>query len=200
MPWQPGGGAKIKVMEPTVLSFASSAQFDSWLQSNYATTQELWVRIFKKGSGTPSVTWNDCVVVAISWGWIDGVRKALDEVSYLQRLTPRRLRSNWSKRNCEIAERLIAEGRMQPAGLAHVEAARSDGRWDRAYAGSAQMVIPDDFLAALKSNVAAATFYETLDRRNLFAIYYRLQTAKRPETRAKRISAIVEQLARREGF
>lgn len=181
-------------------SFETADQLARWLKANHASERELWVRIFKKGSGRPSVTWDDCVVVAIAWGWIDGQRKSLDEVSYLQRLTPRRPKSNWSKKNCEHAERLIAEGRMQPAGLAHVEAARADGRWEQAYAGSSAMVIPDDFLAALQKNRAAKRFFATLDRKNLFAIYHRLHTAKRPETRARRIETIIAQLARGEAF
>ena len=156
---------------------------------------ELWVRVFKKDSGTPTVIWNDCVVAAIAWGWIDGKRKSLDEVSFLQRLTPRRTRSNWSKRNREHAERLIAVGRMQPPGLAHARAAREDGRWEQAYSGSADMVIPNDFLQALRKNRAAEQFFAALDRRNLYAIYHRLQTAKRPETRKKRIADTVVQLA-----
>jgi uncharacterized protein YdeI (YjbR/CyaY-like superfamily) len=129
-------------------------------------------------------------------GWIDGQRKAIDEVSFMQRLTPRRPRSSWSKKNCALAESLIADGRMHAPGLAQVEAARRDGRWERAYAGSAEMTIPDDFLAALKENVAAKIFYATLDRRNLFAIYHRVHSAKKPETRTKRIHVIVDQLAR----
>jgi uncharacterized protein YdeI (YjbR/CyaY-like superfamily) len=181
-------------------SFATPAQFAKWLKSNHAKESELWVRMFKKGSGTPSVNWDDCVVVAIAWGWIDGQRRSFDEVSFIQRFTPRRAKSSWSKRNCEHAERLIAEGRMQPSGLVHVEAARKDGRWDKAYVGSAEMVIPDDFLMELRKNRAAKKLFETLDRRNLFAIYWRLQTAKREETRQKRIYDIIAKLARGEGF
>ncbi len=181
-------------------SFATIEHLEQWLEVHHANTTELWVRIFKKDSGTPSVTWNDCVLAAIAWGWIDGHKKSLDDVSFLQRLTPRRPKSNWSKKNTEHAERLIAEGRMQPSGLAHVTAARSDGRWQKAYAGSADMVMPDEFLAALKKNRKANAFFDTLDRRNLFAIYHRLQTAKRPETRLKRIADIVARLARNEAF
>lgn len=181
-------------------SFATADQLDAWLKKHHATEKELWIRMFKKDSKTPSVDWNDCVVTAIAWGWIDGQRKSLDEVSFLQRLTPRRPRSNWSKKNCEHAERLIAEGRMQPAGLLHVQAARADGRWDQAYAGSSEMVIPDDFLEALKKSAAAKKFFATLNRQNLFAIYHRLQTAKRPETRKKRIEAIIAQLASGKAF
>lgn len=181
-------------------AFETPRQLETWLKKNHATASELWVRIFKKDSGTPTVTWDDCVVAAIAWGWIDGHKKSLDAVSYLQRLTPRRARSNWSKRNTEHAERLIAEGRMQPAGLAHVETARQDGRWAQAYAGSAGMAVPEDFLEALRHVPAAQRFFETLNRANLYAIYHRLQTAKRPETRKKRIAAIIAQLARGEAF
>ncbi len=180
--------------------FEMPHQLEDWLKLNHEAQRELWVRIFKKDSQTPTVTWNDCVVAAIAWGWIDAQRKSLDQFSFLQRLTPRRPRSNWSKRNCEHAERLIAEGRMQPPGLAHVQAARQDGRWERAYFGSADMVIPDDFLEELRRTPAAEQFFLTLDRRNLYVIYHRLQTAKRLETRKKRISDIVSQLACGETF
>jgi uncharacterized protein YdeI (YjbR/CyaY-like superfamily) len=188
------------MVAPTGVAFATSTHLEKWLRANHARETELWVRIYKKGSGTPSVDWNDCVVAALAWGWIDGHKKSLDEESFLQRLTPRRPKSNWSQKNCAHAERLIAEGRMQPAGLAHVEAARADGRWAQAYAGSATMVIPDDFLAALAKNAAAKRFYATLDRRNLFSIYHRVTTAKREATRTKRIADIVAKLARGEVF
>lgn len=185
---------------PEARSFETADQLEAWLNENHQTRRELWVRIFKKESGTPTVTWSDCVVAAIAWGWIDGQRKSLDDVSFLQRLTPRRARSSWSKKNREHAERLIAEGRMQPAGLGHVEAARQDGRWEQAYSGSADMVIPDDFLQELQKSPAANQFFATLNRRNLYVIYHRVQTAKRPETRSKRIAALVAQLARGEAF
>ena len=185
---------------PEARSFETADQLEKWLKANHATQRELWIRIYKKDSGTPTVTWNDCVVAALVWGWIDGQRKSLDEVSFLQRLTPRRARSNWSKRNREHAERLIAEGRMQPSGLAHVEAARQDGRWEKAYSGSSEMVIPDDFLEELRKNRPAQEFFETLDRGNLFVIYHRLQTARRLETRKKRIRDMLAQLARGEAF
>ena len=181
-------------------SFETADQLEKWLKANYGTQRELWVRIFKKNSGTPTVTWNDCVVAAITWGWIDGQRKSLDEVSFLQRLTPRRPRSDWSMRNREHAERLIAEGRMQLPGLAHVQTARRDGRWEQAYSGSANMVIPDDFLEETRQNPAAERCFAALDRRSLYVIYYRLRTAKRLETRRKRIADMVAQLARGEAF
>lgn len=181
-------------------SFATPRHLESWLKKHHATETELWVRIFKKDSGTPSVNWNDCVIAAIAWGWIDGHKKALDDVSFLQRLTPRRPRSNWSKKNCAHAEQLMKDGRMQPSGLVHVEAARKDGRWEAAYAGSAELVIPDDFLKELRKNPAAKKFYGTLNRANLFAIYHRLQTAKRPETRARRLENMIAQLAEGKAF
>ncbi|QDL52916.1 YdeI/OmpD-associated family protein [Rhodoferax aquaticus] len=183
---------------PTHLTFETPEQLHAWLQVNHASETELFVRIFKKGTGQPSVTWDDCVVAAIAWGWIDGVRKALDETSFLQRLTPRRKRSNWSQKNVQHAERLIAQGRMQAAGLAQVEAARSDGRWASAYAGSATMVIPEDFLAALQNDPAALAFYATLKRQSLFTIYHRLHSAKRPETREKRMTEVLAKLGRAE--
>jgi uncharacterized protein YdeI (YjbR/CyaY-like superfamily) len=184
--------------EPRV--FEMPHQLEEWLKLNHEAQRELWVRIFKKDSGTPTVSWNDCVVAAIAWGWIDGQRKSLDQFSFLQRLTPRRPRSDWSKRNCEHAERLISEGRMQSPGLAHVQAARQDGRWEQAYSGSADMVIPDDFLEELRRTPAAEQFFAALDRRNLYVIYHRIQTAKRLETRKKRIADMVSQLACGETF
>lgn len=182
------------------LAFARPADLADWLAEHHQTSSELWVRIFKAGSRTPSVTWNDCVVEAIRFGWIDGLKRAGDERSYLQRLTPRRPGANWSVKNRAHADRLIAEGRMNPAGLAHVMAARADGRWDAAYAGSANMVIPQDFMDALATMPEAEAFFRTLDRKNLFPIYYRLQTAKRPETRARRMQQILDQLSRGERF
>lgn len=131
--------------KPTHLTFETPEQLDAWLRVNHASETELWVRTFKKGTGQPSVTWDNCVVAAICWGWIDGLRKGLDDTSFLQRLTPCRARSSWSQKNVQHAERLIAQGHMQAAGLAYVEAARNDGRWASAYAGSATMVMPETF-------------------------------------------------------
>lgn len=185
---------------PEPISFTTRADLEKWLKANHDKKQELWIRMFKKGSGTPSVDWQDCVVASLAWGWIDGVRRTFDDVSFIQRFTPRRAKSTWSKKNCEIAEQLIAEGHMQPSGLVHVESARKDGRWESAYAGSSQMVIPDDFLAELEKNSAAKKFYATLNRQNLFAIYHRLTTAKKPETRTRRITAMIAQLAEGKPF
>ncbi len=180
------------------LSFATLADLEGWLSVHHAKETELWVRMYKKGTGVASIAWEDLVIAGLTWGWIDGVRKSFDDVSFVQRLTPRRPKSSWSKKNCEHAERLITEGRMKPSGLVHVESAKKDGRWERAYAGSSEMVIPDDFVKAVKKNAAAKKLYATLNRANLFAIYHRLQSAKTPETRAKRIATIIEKLARGE--
>lgn len=185
---------------PKSIAFADAAELGAWLADHHDRCSELWVQIFKAGSGKRSVTWTDCVIEAIRFGWIDGRKLPLDETSFLQRLTPRKPKSNWSARNREHATRLIAEGRMTSAGLAHVEAAKADGRWESAYAGSAAMTIPQDFLEALKTMPAAKAFFETLDRKNLYAIYYRLHTAKRPQTRAKRVKEIVSKLDRGERF
>jgi uncharacterized protein YdeI (YjbR/CyaY-like superfamily) len=183
-----------------ILSFTNSGELGAWLEEHHSASSQLWVRIFKVGSGLPSVTWADCVVEAIRFGWIDGQKRAFDDISFLQRLTPRKPGSNWSAKNREHVSRLAAEGRMTAAGMAHVDAARANGRWEAAYAGSAAMVLPKDFLAAVGVRPAAKTFFATLDRKNLYAIYHRLQTAKRPETRARRMEAILGQLERGERF
>jgi len=180
------------------IPFADVAALHDWLAANHASAPELWMRIYKKGSGVASVTWAEAVPEMLCWGWIDGMSKSRGPDVYVQRFTPRRPRSNWSQVNVAHVERLIAEGRMQPAGLAEVEAAKADGRWERAYAGQGDFEMPAAFLAALKANPAAAAFYETLDRQNRFAIYHRLATVKREETRARKIAGFVAQLARGE--
>lgn len=182
------------------IAFRDARELGDWLAEHHADSSELWVRIFKAASGTSSVTWTDCVVEAIRFGWIDGQKQPLDAQSFLQRLTPRKPKSDWSAKNREHATGLIAEGRMTPAGLAHVEAAKADGRWDSAYEGSAAMTIPRDFLEALEARPAAKAFFATLDRKNLYPIYYRLQTAKRPETRVRRMAQMLDQLDRGERF
>ncbi len=184
----------------TILPFATPADLAAWLGAHNEGASELWVRIFRKGSGTASVDWLDCVVGALAFGWIDGQKLPLDDLSYLQRLTPRKPGSNWSAKNRDHAERLIAEGRITAAGQRQVSAAKADGRWQDAYAGSSAMQIPQDFLDALEANPAAKAFFQTLDRKNLYPIYYRLQTARRPETRARRMHAMLDRLARGERF
>lgn len=182
------------------LTFQSPAELGNWLAEHHDGATELWVRIFKVRSGRPSVTWTECVIEALRFGWIDGQKKPFDADSFLQRLTPRTAKSSWSAKNRGHALKLVAEGRMTPAGQAQIDAAKADGRWERAYAGSAEMTIPQDFLDALETLPAARAFFQTLDRKNLFPIYYRLHTAKRPETRARRMERILEQLSRGERF
>ncbi|MCG3206727.1 MAG: hypothetical protein FOGNACKC_00326 [Anaerolineae bacterium] len=177
-----------------IQAFEDAAAFWRWLELNHASEPEVWVKMYKKGSGQKTINWEEGVVEALCWGWIDGIRKPLDDQAYLQRFTPRRKGSNWSKRNREHVERLIAEGKMQEPGMAHVRAAQADGRWEAAYAPASEMAIPEDFLAALEERPAAKALFETLNRQNLYAIGYRLQTARTPETRQKRLERILEML------
>jgi uncharacterized protein YdeI (YjbR/CyaY-like superfamily) len=182
------------------LAFRTASDLRTWLSQNHDTAKELDVRIFKAASGLPTVTWGECVVECLAWGWIDSRKKSMDAESYLQRISPRRPKSLWSTTNIKHAERLISQGLMMPPGLAAVNAAKQDNRWDAAYAGPADMIIPDDFLAALEGNAEAKAFFHTLNRRNLYSIYFKLHTAKRPATRARRMQSIVDQLARQEKF
>ncbi len=183
-----------------VKSFKTPDEFCDWLKVNHAEKKELWLKIFKKASKIPSVNWEEAVIEAIAWGWIDGIKKTCDETAYFQRFTARRKASGWSKRNCNHAENLIETGRMQEAGQAQVDAAKADGRWQSAYAGSAEMEIPEDFLKALAANRDAEVFFGTLNRANLFAIYHRLHSAKKPQTRKNRMDKILTMLARGEKF
>src|SRR4051794_30768712 len=184
LPSRPSLGPLLQGMTKTErrpLAFQDARELGEWLAKHHQSISELWVQIFKAGSARLSVTWNDCVIEAIRFGWIDGQKLPLDEASFLQRLSPRKPKSNWSVRNRDHAVKLIADGRMTPAGMAQVDAAKADGRWHNASAGSATMTILRDFLEALQTMPAARAFFETLDRRNLYSIYYRLHTAKRPD-------------------
>ena len=184
--------------DPTkTLTFALPNDLAEWLKTNHNSESELWVKIFKKQSGIPSVTWNDVVVEALCWGWIDGVKKSIDDQAYLQRITPRTARSNWSKRNREHVERLIDEGRMEEAGLAHVRAAKADGRWENAYTAS-EMEVPEDFLAALNDDPTAKQFYETLTKSSRYVIAHGLLSAKKAETRERRFAKFLGMLANEE--
>ena len=186
--------------EPPVVSFVSAEVFLAWLAEHHATPVGIWLRVYKKGSGVPTVTYAGALDAALRYGWIDGQKRALDGASWLQRFVPRRARSLWSRINRDAAEGLIATGLMCPPGLREVEAARRDGRWDAAYEPQSKAEVPEDFLVALRANPAAAAFYEQLDRVNRYAIVFRLLTAKKPETRAKRVGEFVEKLARGERF
>ena len=178
-----------------VLAFPDQAALEEWLDAEHATAPGLYVRLAKKGSGVPSVTYAELVESTLCFGWIDGRSQRLDETSYLQRITPRRPRSVWSQKNVAAVEALIAAGRMRPAGLAAVEAAQADGRWDRAYAGPATITVPDDLAAALAAEPAAQQAFDGLDGRNRYAVLHRVATAATPQTRARRIAALVTMLA-----
>ena len=180
-----------------IKTFITPKDLDQWLKANYATESELWVKIYKKNTGIESVTWNDVVIEALCWGWIDGIKKSIDDQAYLQRITPRKSRSNWSKRNTEHVERLINEARMMEAGLLHVRAAKADGRWENAYVGS-EMEVPSDFLAALDSKPKVKQFYETLNKSSRSTIAYGLTSAKKPETRQRRFAKFMDMLVHQE--
>jgi uncharacterized protein YdeI (YjbR/CyaY-like superfamily) len=179
-------------------TFASPKNLGKWLKANHATESELWVKIFKKGAGVPSVTWNEVVIETLCWGWIDGVKKSLDDQSYLQRITPRKARSNWSRKNTEHVERLTIEGRMEEPGIVHVRAAKADGRWESAYSPASEMLVPEDFLAAMKSKPQVKEFFATLNKSSQYVIAYGLTTAKKPETRQRRFEKYMDMLVRQE--
>ena len=179
------------------MTFATPKDLGQWLKVNHATESELWVKIYKKNTGILSVTWNDVVIEALCWGWIDGVKKSIDDQAYLQRITPRKARSNWSKRNTEHVERLISEGRMMESGLVHVRAAKADGRWENAYVVS-EIEVPADFLAALESTPNVKKFFETLNKSSRYVIAYGLTSAKKPETRERRFAKFMNMLVHEE--
>jgi uncharacterized protein YdeI (YjbR/CyaY-like superfamily) len=178
-----------------VMPFASRDAWAAWLEEQHAASDGLWLKFAKKGSGLDSVTYAEAVEVALCYGWIDGQVRKLDEDYYLQRFTPRRARSKWSKINRQKATELIERGEMKPAGLREVERARADGRWDAAYDAPSTAQVPDDLLRELEKNQPAREFFETLDGRNRYAILYQIQDAKRPETRARRIEKYVAMLS-----
>ena len=185
----------------TIKAFKSEAAFDAWMRRNHSRETEIWLRIYKKGSGTPSVTHAQALDVALCWGWIDGIRKALDEESFLQRYSPRRSRSLWSQVNREHVGRLTGAGRMQPAGQRQVDAARADGRWDAAYApmrSASAASIPDDLRTAIAANPRALKMFRSLGRQNLFALIFRTNNMKTPAGRARKIASLVAMLARGE--
>ena len=180
-----------------VMTFVSSKDLGRWLKMNHAIESELWVKIFKKKTGVASVTWDDVVIEILCWGWIDGIKKSINDQAYLQRVTPRKARSNWSKRNREHVERLINEGRMTESGLVHVLAAKADGRWENAYTAS-EMKVPADFLVALESKPKEKQFFESLTKSSRYVIANGLTSAKRPETRQRRFEKFIDILSREE--
>ena len=183
-----------------VFSFESPKEWNDWLSKNHSTSNGIWLRFFKKGSGVESVTHDEALDEALCYGWIDGQLKKHDEKSWLQKFTPRRLRSIWSKRNIEHAEKLVKAGKMKLPGLKEIEEAKKDGRWKNAYDSPAKMTVPDDFLEMLNKNKSAMKFFESLNKANKYAIAWRLQTAKKPETRDNRMKKILDMLSKREKF
>ena len=181
-----------------ILAFASDEDFERWLAGEHESAAGLWLKIAKKAAGIPTVTYAEAVPTALCFGWIDGQKASYDEQYFLQRFTPRRPRSKWSKINRSHVERLVAAGRMRPAGMAQVELAKADGRWDAAYDSQSTATVPDDLAAALQARPAALAAFDQLNSVNRYAILFRVHDAKRPETRARRIATFVDMLERGE--
>jgi len=180
--------------EPETVFFEGPEAFEAWLEANGQASDGIWVRMAKKGTGVPSLDWVRGVEVALCFGWIDGQSRRIDDAWFMQRFTPRRPRSMWSKVNRTKVEALEAAGRMRPAGRAEVERAQADGRWERAYDGPATASVPDDLAAALERSGVAEAF-AALPAQERYLVLHRVQTAKRPETRARRIDGFVAKLA-----
>lgn len=178
----------------SIRAFESEAAFEAWLAANHDKKAELYLRLYKKGSGIPSVTNTQAIDVALCWGWIDGIRKSWDSESFLQRFTPRRPKSVWSRINQDRIARLVAAGRMTEHGQAHVTSAKADGRWAAAYASSRSMTVPDDLVAAIKVHPRAWATFRGLNKQNLYALAYRLGALKTAAGREKRIAAFVDML------
>ncbi len=184
-----------------IRTFKTASALEAWMRKHHATAPELWLRVYKKGSGVASVTIGEALDVALCWGWIDGIRKSYDAESYLQRYTPRRPKSLWSQVNREHVARLTAAGRMTPFGQQQVDAARADGRWDAAYAPIRSVTadsVPDDLRAAIAANEQAAHTFSTLNKQNLFALVFRVNAMKTAAGRARKITTLVDMLARGE--
>ena len=186
-------------MEYSVKEFKDQKAFEVWLAAN-PESDGIWLKLAKKGSGQTTVTYAEAVESGLCYGWIDSQAKTFDNKFYIQKFTPRRAKSVWSKKNVEKSEQLIADGRMKPAGMEQVKDAKSDGRWDSAYEGSSTAEAPDDFLKALAKSKKAAAFYETLSKSNKYAFYWRLHHSKKPETRQANIEKFVKMLAEGKSF
>lgn len=183
-----------------IIEFKTAKSFETWLLKNHDNSNGLWLKIFKKGSGVKTVSYAEALDVALCYGWIDGQKNAFDEQAWLQKFCPRRTKSIWSKINIGHTERLINEGRMKPAGLKAIEQAKADGSWAKAYDSPSKMAIPEEFLKELSKNKKAEAFFKGLNKANLYAIGFRLQTAKKQETREKRTKEIIAMLAKGEKF
>jgi uncharacterized protein YdeI (YjbR/CyaY-like superfamily) len=184
--------------EKPILVFSRNTQWRKWLERNHDKSSGVWLRLAKKGSDKKSVSRGDALDIALCFGWIDGQARSEDDDTWLQKFTPRTKRSIWSKINREKVQALIGSGDMHAAGLSEIERAKKDGRWDAAYDSPKSMTVPDELQRALNKNRKAKAFFETLDSRNRFAILFRIQTAKKEETKAKRITQFVEMLERGE--
>lgn len=178
--------------------FEQKTEWSAWLNTNYASSPGVWLRLAKKGANVPSVSYDEAIEIALCFGWIDGQKQAHSDQFWLQKFTRRSDKSMWSKINRDKALALIETGQMKPAGLKEIERAKSDGRWDAAYDSSSKAIVPSDFQSALDSNGRAKAFFETLNSRNRYAVLFRIQTAKKAETRAKRISEFIQMLERHE--
>jgi uncharacterized protein YdeI (YjbR/CyaY-like superfamily) len=183
-----------------VLFFRDAAEFRKWLAANHRQAEGIWLRISKKNSAKSSVTYAEALDEALCFGWIDGQKRPHDDISWLQGFSRRRPQSGWSKINTKHAERLIGKKKMKPGGQAEIDAAKKDGRWTAAYDSPSSATLPEDFLAAVRRDKKAKAFFESLNKANLYAIAYRLQTAKKPETRQKRMEMILRMLAAGEAF
>ncbi|MEV6162347.1 YdeI/OmpD-associated family protein [Streptomyces sp. NPDC052052] len=183
-----------------IVSFESAEAFESWLNEHHSSSPGIWLKLRKKGRGVVALDYAGALDVALCYGWIDGQKGRFDDRSWLQRFTPRKPRSRWSKVNRDKVAALFEQGRMQPPGLAEVERAKADGRWDAAYDGAKSASVPDDLAEALAANPAAAEFFATLDGRNRYAVVYRVQDVKKPETRVRRIEKYVAMLAEQKKF
>lgn len=184
----------------SVRAFSSEAAFEEWLSKHHDRRTEVWIKIFKKGTGQPTVTPAQAIDVGLCWGWIDGIRKALDDRAFLQRYTPRGPKSRWSQINRDNVQRLVEAGRMTPAGQRHVDAAKADGRWDAAYASPANIEVPPDVLAAIQASPEALATFRSLNRVNLYAIAYRMHHVKTPARRAQKLAEITAMLAQGKTF
>ena len=189
-----------KTTDLPTLEFLTAESFEIWLENNHIISSGIWLKIFKKGSGKLTITYSEALDVALCYGWIDAIKKSYDELSWVQKFCPRTPKSIWSKVNIGHVERLIKDNKMRPAGFKAVEKAKSDGRWEKAYDSPSNMTIPEDFLKELGKNKKADEFFKGLNKTNLFFIGFKLQTAKKPETREKRMKEIIDKLAKGEKF
>ncbi len=181
-----------------IIAFETQQDWEAWLEEHHTNTKGIWLKLAKKDTGIASVSYTEALEGALCYGWIDGQKASFDEQYWLQKFTPRSPKSIWSKVNCGKATVLMAEGRMQPAGMQQVELAKADGRWEAAYESQSKITVPADFQSALDKNQQARDFFNTLNSVNRYAILFRIQTAKKPETRSARIQKFIEMLTNKQ--